>query len=590
MSRAVWKQPKVALTIPHSPCMGMWGSDASKWTAPKDLSEYRVEKVLASNDPDWLQFGDGIPEYDSMNVGAPKALQDATLKLWRPEALRPAAPKPSCSPRFSASSTSIGTSRPSTGASRPCTIDTWASGSSKSTGPLSRRTIAAVGGSLDWSLKSATMRSKFEPLQFSLRSAASQPLLPVRATSACEDPASTLLFRSMTAFGSRQFADSGATLEKAMSSDPRHSPVWRQRGVAKTMTQDYDGVIADCTEAVRLDGSKASTWARRADAKMKKGDIKGAMRDCSEAISRDNRLHRTWHSLGVMKLQLGDVVGSMKDCEKATRLDPAVAEYWGSLAAGKVRMEEFASAAEDCSEAIRLDGHHVPAWASRAVARNGLAQYEGALADSNQALRFDRNCVVALAQRAYAKVYLKDCDGALADCNRALALNPRLVIAWCTRGEAKFQQGDFNAAIQDFDQAIAVESEHPRAWWYRGKAYMALGQYEAARIDSAHAYNLQPRFDDACNNVAVATAHASTVSTWRIPILQRGLPSQLAREQELQQEQHVRQYEGTPVRPGSRLSETIAGFTRYPRSDANLHRFTAPAAPASPSNPVSVAP
>jgi tetratricopeptide (TPR) repeat protein len=686
-----WVPPAVVATLPHQPVMGMWGSDTAQWMKPKDLPEYPVEKVLDLKDPDWLQFGGSVTPDFNDPYALPKALQEDTLKLWRPEPLRPAR-----IPKKAASLSRLGTSSPSacekdlrrlqppsstaaaqpskapsqpeayteenlrntfqrfgveakgqvsaselrallgddfegvevleeliedaggsnegrlsaedflsylqqhdgdqepepkaeapaalasamaTSASSPAPVaggqaPVWSKSSPGSTAMTLASTTADTFGSRTFNSMAATastwsdtVRPKLNPLDCSMRSA-SQPQLQVKPTTPYEDPTTSLYARSMVQLKQQEYGASIATLEKALSADPRYGPVWRQRGAMKARNDDYDGVIADCNEALRLDASHASTWARRAEAKFQKDDLQGAIRDCDEALFRDCRIHRAWNIRGVAKFKLGDVIGSIRDCSEAKRIDPTIPEYWTRTAAGKVLVEDFKRALEDCNEAIRLDVHHLPGWIQRAEARNAIGEYQGALDDCNEALRLRPNCVPAFAHRGHAKMHLEDFAGALVDCNRAIALNPKFAQAWCTRGEARYAHGDFREALKDFDQAIAVEPNHSRSWWYRGKTLLyysggsstkwkpSAERYVAARKDSAQAFYLEPRNEDARLNIDLATTAARNVSAWRLPIVRRGVQGELKQRERLR-----RQCEGRPgtssTRPGT--SSTTSG-------------------------------
>lgn len=552
----IWPAPPIkAATRSRLPA-----EDAPTWSSLKDLHQYKVDSTVAVDDPDWLKHNEGHPEYDKP-WRSPKALRGETLQLWRPEKLRPARPRD----RSYASSTGFLEAKSKSSTAIDSCVDTWTKRTAGGMA-MSERTIAAFGGSKNWS---TTVRAKLHPLQLS-KGSSSTSSLPAQASKALpkksfddsgvprfsaslvwknsdeafvekfglgKDPSCTLFQRSITKFGYSDRGDAQESLEKAIAFDPRNSLGFRQRGVVQLADHDYDAVIANCTEALRLDPTHAATWSRRADAKLMKGDFKGAKADIDDAICRDVGVPRFWNTRSFIKFKMGDLDGSLRDSDKAVRLDPTVADHWSGRASCKVRVEDWKGAEEDSISAIGLDTHNLTAWVARAAARNGLSNFRGAVSDCDQALRLDSLCLQALTHRGFAKCNLGDFTGAETDCKHAIAISPTYAPAWCTLGEAKFQQAWVNdgnkgplmeEALKDFDEALRIEPEHARAWWYRGKLLLSIGRYKAARDDIAHAYYLEPRWDDARKDMELCDKYIKTTSAWNLPLVQRGLGGDIA--------------------------------------------------------------
>jgi tetratricopeptide (TPR) repeat protein len=74
-----------------------------------------------------------------------------------------------------------------------------------------------------------------------------------------------------------------------------------KRGVAKKHQGDFQGAIADYTEAIRLDPSKSEAYLDRGIAKRHQDDYQGAIADYNEAIRRDPKNADAYFNRGVAK-------------------------------------------------------------------------------------------------------------------------------------------------------------------------------------------------------------------------------------------------------------------------------------------------
>ena len=95
-----------------------------------------------------------------------------------------------------------------------------------------------------------------------------------------------------------------------------------ERGLAKMQSKDYQGAIADFTEAIRLKPDNVDSYSHRGYAKTELKDFKGAITDYNEALwlktdSADDYSHR-----GYAKAQLKDFKEAITDYDDAIRRKP----------------------------------------------------------------------------------------------------------------------------------------------------------------------------------------------------------------------------------------------------------------------------
>ena len=97
--------------------------------------------------------------------------------------------------------------------------------------------------------------------------------------------------------------------------------VYNHRGLARERSGDFDGAIADYTEAIRLNPNYATTYFTRGSARERKGDFDGAIADYSETI-RLNPHYKVFYSRAIAYREKGDYDHAMNDFAESIRLNP----------------------------------------------------------------------------------------------------------------------------------------------------------------------------------------------------------------------------------------------------------------------------
>jgi serine/threonine protein kinase len=103
---------------------------------------------------------------------------------------------------------------------------------------------------------------------------------------------------------------------------------------------DWEGAIADYTEALRLDPGSALVHYHRACAFGEKGAWDRAAADCTEALRLDPRLAIAYLGRGVARERTGDLDGALADYREALRLEPQSAAARESLTRAYTRLFE----------------------------------------------------------------------------------------------------------------------------------------------------------------------------------------------------------------------------------------------------------
>jgi tetratricopeptide (TPR) repeat protein len=197
--------------------------------------------------------------------------------------------------------------------------------------------------------------------------------------------------------------------------------------------RDYDRVIADATEAIRLDPKSPKPYSNRSAALLRKGAYDRVIADATEAI----------------------------------KLDPKFAPAYTNRSGAWGYKGDYDRAISDASEAIRLDPRFPQPYTNRGKLYENKGDYDRAVADYNEAIRLDPTFSQAYTHRgelyemldrlAFTYLQLGELDRALAGYNAILKLNPKLASSLYGRGITKMKKGDVAAGNMDITTAKAIQ-------------------------------------------------------------------------------------------------------------------------------------
>jgi tetratricopeptide (TPR) repeat protein len=92
------------------------------------------------------------------------------------------------------------------------------------------------------------------------------------------------------------------------------------RATAYANKGDLDKVIADCTEAIRLDPKFAAAYCNRAVAYGNKGDLSGALTDFSDAIRLQPDYGQAYYNRGTACQSMGESDNAEVDFAEAKKI------------------------------------------------------------------------------------------------------------------------------------------------------------------------------------------------------------------------------------------------------------------------------
>jgi tetratricopeptide (TPR) repeat protein len=92
------------------------------------------------------------------------------------------------------------------------------------------------------------------------------------------------------------------------------------RASAKHDRKDYEGAIADYTQAIRINPNYAEAYNNRGWVRNRAGDFQGAIADLNQVIRINPNDANAYFSRGLARSDLGDKQGVIADCQKAAQL------------------------------------------------------------------------------------------------------------------------------------------------------------------------------------------------------------------------------------------------------------------------------
>ncbi len=200
---------------------------------------------------------------------------------------------------------------------------------------------------------------------------------------------------------------------------------WNKKG-------DYAHVIADATEALRLQPAQA-IYNLRGSAYYDKGEYEIAIADFNDALKSGPPSGTIFHNRGNAYRGTGDFAKAVADYDQAIKLAPKSALSWQNRGISKEALGDLDGALADINEAIRLDPALASPLINRSVIWRAKGNVERAIADASEAVR--------LAQNPPANVMTP--PGSV-----VIAAHVHRALAYEAKGEFDSAKADYAAALK----------------------------------------------------------------------------------------------------------------------------------------------
>jgi tetratricopeptide (TPR) repeat protein len=234
-----------------------------------------------------------------------------------------------------------------------------------------------------------------------------------------------------------------------------------------------DKQIDACNKIIALkvfSGDKLATvYFWRAVGWNKKGDYTHVIADTSEALRLQPGSIELYNLRGSAYYDKGEYDIAIADFTDALRIGPPnaiILHNRGNAYRGK---RDYANALNDYNQAIALNPKEAMGYKNRGLVKEALGDLDGALADYNEAIRQNPLLPAAYTDRVLIWRARGDYDHAIADGTEAIRLasakapvnymtppNSVLISAYLHRGLAYEAKGDYVHAREDFNGALTA--------------------------------------------------------------------------------------------------------------------------------------
>jgi tetratricopeptide (TPR) repeat protein len=220
--------------------------------------------------------------------------------------------------------------------------------------------------------------------------------------------------------------------------------------------KDYQGAIADYTEAIRLNPNYVYAYLGRGNARDDLGDKQGAIADYNQAIKINPNYADAYYNRGYVRNNLEDKQGAIADYTQAIKINPNYANAYYNRGYVRDDLGDYQGAIADYTQAIKINPNDADTYNNRGISRSNLKDYQGAIADYTQAIKINPNDADTYNNRGISRRNLKDYQGAIADYTQAIKINPNDGDLYYNRGLARRNSGDKQGVIADFQKAAEL--------------------------------------------------------------------------------------------------------------------------------------
>ncbi|KAG8761087.1 TOM (translocase of outer membrane) complex component [Serendipita sp. 396] len=266
----------------------------------------------------------------------------------------------------------------------------------------------------------------------------------------------------------------------------------------------YERVVADCDEALRLDRTYIKALNRRATALEALGRLEEAVRDfvaTSFLEGMSNQATAEAVDRTLRKLSEDKAVETLAGREPRLPADSLIAAYFSSYRPRPLPVlpEEPTTADKQlllAAEALQAkDYRHAMVLVNESLVPLGPGQ-----GLSSPVLEAE-----ALTLSGSFKYLIQDPIGAKEQFSRALELNPQSIHTWLKMANIHLDQSNLDESMKCFEKALEYNPKDPDIYYHRGQIYFVMNEFVKAAEDYATSTELDKSF--VFSHIQLAVAH-----------------------------------------------------------------------------------
>lgn len=302
-----------------------------------------------------------------------------------------------------------------------------------------------------------------------------------------------------------------AVLDEAVARKKDLLEVYRKRAfIREYYVKDFQGAVADLTEALEIQPDNTQLYLFRAGLKMKLKDKAGALADFEAAQKLVPANALLVQNKAKVKALMNDLSGAEAEIQAGLKIIPdnfglhlTMTDIYEE---GKQPDKAFAYLQAALDDYVKKNGGTLPSLKGERVKKSIPAQFKtpDSMTKELRVRRYSqmdfnartpqelqkqmeeienlRTLAEAFIRLATMNVIRRDNEKAFANLQKALEVDRNQEEAYSLRGAIYLSKGEFVKAIEEFDNAISIADE-PSYYLNRGMAHLETGNEKKARAD-----------------------------------------------------------------------------------------------------------
>ncbi|CAD6891008.1 unnamed protein product [Tilletia laevis] len=319
-------------------------------------------------------------------------------------------------------------------------------------------------------------------------------------------------------YQARAFEDATNLYTKALAAEEQ-AVFYSNRAACYSNRGQYENVIADCDEALKLDKAYIKALNRRAIAREALG------KDPEEGAEGEAK--RKLLTQALTDFTAVAILGQFKNEEATASVERVLKQLAQAQAKEIIRTREpklpsstFITAYLDAFRykeppalpAQPSEGDNILLEAYQAIEKKDYVLANTKFTDALKAGLSEKELEAhAYNMRGTFKFIIGDAPGALEDLNRSTELKPDYVQSWVKKASVLMELSDKDEAFRVFDRAVEANPDDPDIYYHRGQVYYIMGDYDAACEDYLKSTSLDDSFIFSQVQYAVAQYKMSNV-------------------------------------------------------------------------------
>ena len=211
-----------------------------------------------------------------------------------------------------------------------------------------------------------------------------------------------------------------------------------------------------------------------------------------------------WFKKGLKSYQIGNYDDAILNIRKVIENDPENSQAYYYIGMSYLMTQQFEDAIDNFTQSIKINPQNPDAFNNRGIANGYVGNPELAFNDFDRAILLDPGFAEAYLNRGTAFIEKNEMKNAIKDLKNAIKYDNKNPSAYFHLGRIHIRNGEREKAISEFKNAIKNGMNSPEVYFQLGNIYFSMKKIKIAIQEYTKAIKINPSFDKALNNRALA--------------------------------------------------------------------------------------